>query len=192
MKNKSLGVGLAVCLSGCMLSGCESGSVQNSANEQMPAEIWSAPEETEAETVLYESETETDIFGEVMLHSIWDVYPEHVREWAGQFDETDVASVLYRTYMEGEPDDHVIRNPQIIRQLFDAISRIQVGGSLNAPSLDGDVMIFTMKDGSEQAFVFSMGCVKVDNAVYETTESDQLWDLTADILYGPEDSQTEY
>ncbi len=192
----------ALALIGCMLGGCAGGSrseKDSASGEVITEKISTQAEEavndtagTESETVWYEGETETDIFGEVMMRSVWEVYPADVQKWAASFDESQVQSLLYRTYMEEEPHEYVITDSDIIRMMFEAVDQLQVAGTLGAPAPDGDVIRFTMTDGTEQTIAFSMGCIKVDSEAYETSGSDSLWELTADIMFGFEDPQTEY
>ncbi len=177
-----------------LLQGCRQKSQQIiSETELQPQLLGAETTETEYYTELYEIETETDLFGEVLLRSIWEVMPDETRLWAAAFHKEDVEKIVYTTYMEGDPDTYEITDPSMIEELFAALDQVQAGGSLGAGSRQGDVFEFIMRDGSSQAFIFSLTRIVVEGVAYETDYTEPLWELTGNIMFGEESlNETEF
>ncbi len=179
-----LGAGL------CLMTGCrEREEAPAAVQTEKPTEVIMA--QTELTTELYEIETETDFFGEILMRSIWEVMSDETRLWAAAFRSDEVEKVVYTTYLETTPQVFEVADPDTIQEIFDAINQMTAGGSVAAPTSHGDVFEFCMKDGSSQKFVFSLTCIVEGSNAYETDQYETLWNLTGDLIFGEEATETE-
>ena len=159
----------------CMLSGCSTkkGSTGGGADA-----------EAAAETDLEENtETATEMMTEEMPYRpISEILDEERLAWAEQFDASLVEKMVYSNYGE-ETTEYEVTDPVMIGKFYDALMQLMVAGQVASFAADaGDAYDFIMKDGTTIRFEFNMGSLLVDERLYETDQSDELWDLTGKLI----------
>ncbi len=124
-------------------------------------------------------ETETEYPAE---KKIWDAADETLPVWAGQFDEKNVRSASY-TIQGEQKEEYTVTDKAQIRELFDALDEVTVTEKADGYARDeGDIFTFEMNDGSRISIGFCLSCFTWNRELYETQNTDRLWEEVQTIM----------
>ena len=167
-----------------LLAGCSSGGDRktDSDNTGLSETSGNGMMESETETA---SELITEAVTEEMEYrNILEVLDEDTLSWVEAFDETKTDRLVYTIWGE-EKEEYTITDPDKIRAFFDALTQLEVAGTVELYASDaGDTFDFYSDADNFRRFSFLMGSVEIDGVYYETDNADGLWDLTGELL-GP-------
>lgn len=120
-----------------------------------------------------------------LLHSgtsIFSYSGKDTESFAESFDENVVYSLKYGRNRETAMY-YEIEDKKVIRQVFDALSRIQVTGETNERTEDFvDSFQFQMPMGKSYTFTFEAGNLVIGDKAYTVTDANELWVLTTQIV----------
>lgn len=114
--------------------------------------------------------------------SVFSYYGEDVESFAESFDENVVYSLKYGRNRETAMY-YEIEDKKVIRQVFDALGRIQVTGETNERTEDFvDSFQFQLPMGKSYTFTFEAGNLVIGDKAYTVTDANELWVLTTQIV----------
>lgn len=107
---------------------------------------------------------------QVRSNSLFEVSGKSAVNWADQYNRTDPPSLT--VYIETDSyaeEPHQISSPDVINQVFDALSDVTIGKKGEADASDTTyTFCFTNADGSKQNFVLlADDCVRIKDTIYE-------------------------
>ena len=115
-------------------------------------------------------------------NSIFSYDGDEGETFAGSFDETVVYSLKYERDRETAMY-YEIEDKKMIRQVFDALSRIQITGETNQRAEDfQDIFTFQLPMGKSCTFTFEAGNLVIGDKAYTVTDANELWALTTQIV----------
>ena len=115
---------------------------------------------------------------QVRSNSLFEVSGKSAVNWADQYNRTDPPSLT--VYIETDSyaeEPHQISSPDVINQVFDALSDVTIGKKGEADASDTTyTFCFTNADGSKQNFVLlADDCVKIKDTIYEAEGIDDVF-----------------
>lgn len=120
-----------------------------------------------------------------LLHngtSIFAYYGKDAESFAESFDESVVYSLKYERNRETAMY-YEIEDKKVIRQVFNALSRIQVTGETEQRTADFmDSFQFQLPMDKSYTFTFEAGNLVIGDKVYTVTDANELWVLTTQIV----------
>ena len=115
-------------------------------------------------------------------NSIFLYYGDEGKSFAESFDENVVYSLKYGRHRETAMYDE-IEDKKVIRQVVDALSRIQVTGETNERTEDfADSFQFQLPMGKSYTFTFEAGNLVTGDKAYTVTDANELWVLATQIV----------
>ena len=180
---------LSLSIWGCARRVKEETQVVNTGTVQQ-----AALEEDETDSIEDLTETETEVFEpasemmteEMDFRSIREVLDEDTLSWAESFNADNIEKMVY-TILGETKTEYEVADAEKIVPFYVAIMDLTVGGLADTFIQDaGDTYDFYIKDGRVIRFEFNMGCFVSDGKIYETDNSDRLWELTGELI-PPED-----
>ena len=120
-----------------------------------------------------------------LLHSgnsLFSYCGEEAESFAESFDETVVYSLKYERNRETAMY-YEIENKKVIRQVFDALSRIRVTGETDERTEEfQDRFEFQLPMGKLCSFTFENGNLLIGDKAYTVDDANELWVLTTQIV----------
>ncbi len=114
--------------------------------------------------------------------SIFSYYGENAENFAESFDENIVYALKYERDRE-TAIYYEIEDKKIIRQVFDALSRIRVTGKAEQRTEDfTDSFQFQLPMDKSYTFTFEAGNLVVGDNAYTVSDDNELWVLTTQIV----------
>ena len=115
---------------------------------------------------------------QVRSNSLFEVSGKSAVNWADQYNRTDPPSLT--VYIETDSyaeEPHQISSPDVINQVFDALSDVTIGKKGEADASDTTyTFCFTNADGSKQNFVLlADDCVRIKDTIYEAEGIDDVF-----------------
>lgn len=115
---------------------------------------------------------------QVRSNSLFEVSGKSAVNWADQYNRADPPSLT--VYIETDSyaeEPHQISSPDVINQVFDALSDVTIGKKGEADASDTTyTFCFTNADGSKQNFVLlADDCVKIKDTIYEAEGIDDVF-----------------
>lgn len=115
---------------------------------------------------------------QVRSNSLFEVSGKSAVSWADQYNRTDPPSLT--VYIETDSyaeEPHQISSPDVINQVFDALSDVTIGKKGEADASDTTyTFCFTNADGSKQNFVLlADDCVRIKDTIYEAEGIDDVF-----------------
>lgn len=115
-------------------------------------------------------------------NSIFLYYGDEGKSFAESFDGNVVYSLKYGRNRETTMY-YEIEDKKVIRQVFDALSRIQVTGETNERTEDfADSFQFQLPMGKSYTFTFEAGNLVTGDKAYTVTDANELWVLATQIV----------
>ena len=167
---------LAAFPAGCTHKNRPGGEDKKAAPAETAARETEDPGEAETEPV-------TEAFTEEMeFRSIREVLDGETLTWADSFNADDADRMVY-TNLGETPAEYEVKDRALIVEFYNAIMELTVAGLADTYVQDaGDTYDFYMKDGSSVRFSFCMGSLLLGDQIYETDQSDRLWELTGNMI----------
>lgn len=115
---------------------------------------------------------------QVRSNSLFEVSGKSAVNWADQYNRADPPSLT--VYIETDSyaeEPHQISSPDVINQVFDALSDVTIGKKGEADASDTTyTFCFTNADGSKQNFVLlADDCVRIKDTIYEAEGIDDVF-----------------